>query len=178
MIYGGDYFVGQSRRLFRGAVPFLTISFLLLNRLPTFSADLSGTNESIAVPAYRTNFAIYLTNRPPLDEMEADLSNNRYWPLISQPGTEWPTQYTGFTTWQCSFQPEGFFAAVKSNTPLKSYRGLIYGESENDYWSFTPETGVAVVSKDPARGWTVDNYFQSGGLMAKQRLLDVLNLGI
>jgi hypothetical protein len=181
--------VGLFRSLFGYLFRSVYLAGVIAAGLFTVNAVAAGTSTDPAIqprineplPVWRTNFAAYLTNRSWIAEMEVDLSNNRHWPLGSKPGEHgvWPTQYVGYTTWKCSIQPGGFFVSIGTNTPVKAWQGgLVYGESESNYWSFSTMWDLAFVSKYRELGWTVNNYLEQGTVMKKQDILTVLNLGI
>jgi len=140
--------------------------FLVLGGFCTAVMSSLGQNESITY----TNLALYLTNRAWIKEVEIDFSKNRYQPVDFP-----PEHFQGFTRWQASLQPGGFFFQCKSNPPFDPM--LAYGESSNFYWQISSR-GISVAPKRPEEGGSEENGRQIMCLHFKRVLIDALNLGI
>lgn len=125
------------------------------------------------LPAWRTNFQAYLTNRPWVADIEYDWSRNHE---FSSDPNEKPLE--GIETFRASLQSGGYFLQYQSATNLPPRnRLLVTGESTNDYWQITV-SGIGFAPKNPAQGGSISNTIPIICAWQRQNLLDVLNLGI
>jgi hypothetical protein len=164
----------------------MILQFVFVNVINRLVFTLFGVACFCVVSCYGqeitnyTNFADYLTNRTWIQEIEMDLSKNRY-----QPANRPSNAYHGFTTWKASLQPNGFFVECVSNSPYHAST-LIYGESSSGYWqtSYGQKSGhegfrgAFVAPKKSQDGGSTLNTRQIAALHMKMMLLNVLNIGI